>query len=141
MTSTIYTSNTAGRNAEVIKPCNRDSITVLLQPVRNIICEKRSSSCCTVRPVDISLTFMFFLCHLSLQYKLAVIAALIGSAAAFAPSAQVTRSTAIGQHIGAGGMADTRDPDAYEDEDPRKSISAAPSFEEYLKQRAAEDGK
>lgn len=35
-------------------------------------------------------------------------------------------------------MADTRDPDAYEDEDPRKSISAAPSFEEYLKARAAE---
>jgi len=32
-------------------------------------------------------------------------------------------------------MADTRDPDAYEDEDPRKSISAAPSFEEYLKMR------
>ncbi|KAL7538357.1 hypothetical protein ACHAXR_008525 [Thalassiosira sp. AJA248-18] len=32
-------------------------------------------------------------------------------------------------------MADTRDPDAFADEDPRKSISAAPSFEEYLKQR------
>jgi hypothetical protein len=38
-------------------------------------------------------------------------------------------------------MADTRNPDAYNDEDPRKSISAAPSFEEYLKQRAAEEGK
>ena len=37
--------------------------------------------------------------------------------------------------IGAGGMADTRDPDALEHEDPRKSISEAPSFEEYLKQR------
>ena len=37
-------------------------------------------------------------------------------------------------------MADTRDPEAYADEDPRKSISAAPSFEEYLKQRAAETG-
>lgn len=34
-------------------------------------------------------------------------------------------------------MADTRDPDAYEDEDPRKSISEAPSFEEYLKMREA----
>jgi uncharacterized surface protein with fasciclin (FAS1) repeats len=34
-------------------------------------------------------------------------------------------------------MADTRDPEAYVDSDPRKSISAAPSFEEYLKQRAA----
>lgn len=76
-----------------------------------------------------------------LQYKLAVIAALVASASAFAPSTQITRSTAIGQHIGAGGMADTRNPDAKDDEDPRKSISAAPSFEEYLKQRAAEDGK
>jgi hypothetical protein len=35
-------------------------------------------------------------------------------------------------------MADTRNPDAKVDEDPRKSISAAPSFEEYLKQRANE---
>ena len=34
-------------------------------------------------------------------------------------------------------MADTRDPDAYEDEDPRMSISDAPSFEEYLKMREA----
>ena len=33
-------------------------------------------------------------------------------------------------------MADTRNPDAMDNEDPRKSISAAPSFEEYLKQRA-----
>jgi hypothetical protein len=37
--------------------------------------------------------------------------------------------------LGAGGMADTRDPDVYVDEDPRKSISAAPSFEEYMKAR------
>jgi hypothetical protein len=35
-------------------------------------------------------------------------------------------------------MADTRNPDAKDDDDPRKSISAAPSFEEYLKARAAE---
>jgi hypothetical protein len=35
-------------------------------------------------------------------------------------------------------MADTRNPDAMDDDDPRKSISAAPSFEEYLKARAAE---
>lgn len=35
-------------------------------------------------------------------------------------------------------MADTRDPDAVDNEDPRKSISAAPSFEEYLKSREAE---
>jgi len=81
----------------------------------------------------------------SLQYKLAVLAALFASASAFAPAAQVTRSTAMyaegEKHIGAGGMADTRNPDAHVDEDPRKSISAAPSFEEYLKQRAAEEGK
>jgi hypothetical protein len=34
-------------------------------------------------------------------------------------------------------MADTRNPDALVHEDPRKSISAAPSFEEYLKSRGA----
>ena len=45
---------------------------------------------------------------------------------------------ALNQHIGSGGMADTRNPDAMAHEDPRKSISAAPSFEEYLKQRASE---
>jgi len=38
---------------------------------------------------------------------------------------------------GSGGMADTRDPEAYEDADPRKSIKEAPSFEEYMKQRDA----
>ena len=37
--------------------------------------------------------------------------------------------------LGAGGMADTRDPEAYVDEDPRKSISSAPTFEEYMKLR------
>jgi len=47
-------------------------------------------------------------------------------------------TVALNQHIGSGGMADTRNPDTYTDEDPRKSISAAPSFEEYLKQRASE---
>merc|ERR1712151_1346475 len=36
---------------------------------------------------------------------------------------------------GAGGMFDTRDPEAMEHEDPRKSIGAAPSFEEYMKSR------
>ena len=48
---------------------------------------------------------------------------------------QVKSSTSIHQHIGSGGMADTRVVETKEDEDPRKSISAAPSFEEYLKQR------
>jgi len=47
-------------------------------------------------------------------------------------------TVALSQHKGSGGMADTRNPDVYQDEDPRKSISAAPSFEEYLKQRAGE---
>jgi hypothetical protein len=72
------------------------------------------------------------------QYKLAIFAALVASASAFAPATPVVRTTAINQEIGKGGMADTRDPDVYVDEDPRKSISAAPSFEEYLKQRQAE---
>jgi hypothetical protein len=39
------------------------------------------------------------------------------------------------KHIGTGGMADTRDPEPKDDPDPRKSISKAPSFEEYLKSR------
>eukprot|EP00585_Thalassiosira_rotula_P011519 CAMPEP_0196141048 /NCGR_PEP_ID=MMETSP0910-20130528/8626_1 /TAXON_ID=49265 /ORGANISM="Thalassiosira rotula, Strain GSO102" /LENGTH=74 /DNA_ID=CAMNT_0041402071 /DNA_START=38 /DNA_END=262 /DNA_ORIENTATION=+ len=72
------------------------------------------------------------------MFKLITIAALVASASAFAPASQFSRTTAIHQEIGKGGMADTRDPDAMDDEDPRKSISAAPSFEEYLKQREAE---
>ena len=69
--------------------------------------------------------------------KTAVIATLIAGATAFTPVQRETFSTALfnGPVLGAGGMADTRDPDAHEDEDPRKSISAAPSFEEYLKMR------
>ena len=78
---------------------------------------------------------LFFL---ALQYKLTIIAALVASASAFAPATPMTRTTAINQETGAGGMADTRDPDTLDDEDPRKSISAAPSFEEYLKARDAE---
>lgn len=39
---------------------------------------------------------------------------------------------------GSGGMNDTRDPEPEDNEDPRKSISAAPSFEEYLKRRKEE---
>jgi len=41
-------------------------------------------------------------------------------------------------HVGKGGMVDTRDPEVMVHDDPRKSISAAPSFEEYMKQRAAQ---
>lgn len=40
--------------------------------------------------------------------------------------------------LGSGGMADTRDPEPKDDPDPRKSISAAPSFEDYLKRRQEE---
>jgi hypothetical protein len=67
-----------------------------------------------------------------------LLAALVAGASAFAPQPASSRATALyseGPEIGAGGMADTRNPDAKEDEDPRKSISAAPSFEEYMKQR------
>lgn len=45
------------------------------------------------------------------------------------------------KHIGTGGMADTRDPEPKDDPDPRKSISAAPTFEEYLKQKKEAEGK
>mmetsp|Transcript_1514 Transcript_1514/g.3268 ORF Transcript_1514/g.3268 Transcript_1514/m.3268 type:complete len:81 (+) Transcript_1514:102-344(+) len=69
---------------------------------------------------------------------------LLAGAAAWAPSSQrtFTRTSVVVKNDdgkkGAGGMFDTRDPDAKDDDDPRKSISAAPSFEEYLKSRAAE---
>ena len=70
--------------------------------------------------------------------KIVAFAALVAGAAAFNPQLAGRVSTAVfnGPEIGAGGMADTRNPDAMTHEDPRKSISAAPSFEEYLKQRS-----
>lgn len=54
----------------------------------------------------------------------------------------MTSTTALfnGPVFGAGGMADTRDPDAFNDPDARKSISEAPSFEEYMKMRQSEVG-
>eukprot|EP00752_Nemacystus_decipiens_P014702 g13094.t1 len=56
-----------------------------------------------------------------------------------APAAPAASYAAPGKtadgHIGSGGMADTRDPAPVDHEDPRKSISAAPSFEEYLKSK------
>ncbi|CAJ1953692.1 unnamed protein product [Cylindrotheca closterium] len=69
--------------------------------------------------------------------SLALVAALAGSASAFTPVHQqaVSTTTALFNGKGAGGMADTRDPEAFNDDDARKSISAAPSFEEYLKSR------
>lgn len=69
--------------------------------------------------------------------KLALALTAIVGASAFSPKFQARQSTALfnGPVLGAGGMADTRDPEASVHEDPRKSISEAPSFEEYLKQR------
>lgn len=75
----------------------------------------------------------------------AILVSTVGSSHAFAPQgiygtgSSFSSVTALfnGPEIGAGGMADTRNPDAIEHEDPRKSISVAPSFEEYMKQRAA----
>eukprot|EP00752_Nemacystus_decipiens_P014701 g13093.t1 len=52
------------------------------------------------------------------------------------PPLQKQRTKKPGEkHIGTGGMADTRDPAPINHADPRKSISAAPSFEEYLKSK------
>lgn len=67
----------------------------------------------------------------------ALVVVLATGASAFSPLQQVRSSTALfnGPAIGAGGMADTRDPEAFDHEDPRKSIKAAPSFEEYMKMR------
>mmetsp|Transcript_8890 Transcript_8890/g.16407 ORF Transcript_8890/g.16407 Transcript_8890/m.16407 type:complete len:129 (-) Transcript_8890:1310-1696(-) len=71
-----------------------------------------------------------------MKFTAAVVAASVASASAFAPQpAFRVSNTALNMEKGAGGMFDTRNPDAMEHEDPRKSISAAPSFEEYLKQR------
>ena len=73
------------------------------------------------------------------QSKALVAFTLVAGTSAFAPSTSFTRSTALSMNapgkLGAGGMADTRDPEPKNDADPRKSISAAPSFEEYMKQR------
>ena len=71
-----------------------------------------------------------------------ILLGLVASASAFSP-ALVARSNGVALYSeppkkGAGGMFDTRDPEPQENEDPRKSISEAPSFEEYLKQRQAE---
>jgi len=67
-------------------------------------------------------------------------AAYSAPAAAYAPPAPAAAPAAPsgGPHLGSGGMADTRDPAAFQHEDARKSISVAPSFEEYMKQRAGQ---
>lgn len=81
-------------------------------------------------------TYYQFFTMMSIS-KVALVAALVGGASAFSPVQKSGVSTALfdGPVIGKGGMADTRDPDALDHEDPRKSISVAPSFAEYLKMR------
>jgi hypothetical protein len=72
-----------------------------------------------------------------------LLAALVAGSSAFmtAPVAFSRGSAVFNEEPtkGAGGMFDTRDPDAKVDADPRKSIGEAPSFEEYIKARAAAD--
>lgn len=81
------------------------------------------------------------LCYLVLPtLQKLVLVTLIAGASAFAPAPAFTRTTAINSEepkTGSGGMADTRDPGTKVDDDPRKSISDAPSFEDYLKSRDA----
>eukprot|EP00536_Pseudo-nitzschia_multiseries_P014139 jgi/Psemu1/37691/gm1.37691_g len=71
-----------------------------------------------------------------MKFAVAFVALALSGVSAFAPAPAGRASTAVFNE--AGGMADTRDPEPFEDEDPRKSIKAAPSFEEYLKAREAE---
>ena len=86
--------------------------------------------------VSLSVTVHFLYTYI-MKFSAAFVA-LIGGAAAFAPSKFGARpSTAVyNLEKGAGGMFDTRNPDALKHEDPRKSISEAPSFEEYMKMRS-----
>lgn len=76
--------------------------------------------------------------------KLALAFSLVAGASAFAPIKVPSSATSTalfnGPEVGKGGMADTRDPEALKHEDPRKSISEAPSFEEYLKMRSGGGG-
>ena len=83
-----------------------------------------------------------------------ILAALVASASAFAPAPAFTRpSTSLmaeekkvdweqAAEMGwsMGGEDYSRNPEVKEHEDPRKSITPAPSFEEYMKARAAEQG-
>lgn len=82
--------------------------------------------------------FLVFLAPAKMRLATATAVLLLaGGASAFSPQLSGRASTQLFNGLGAGGMADTRDPEVFEHEDPRKSISAAPSFEEYLKQREA----
>jgi hypothetical protein len=124
------------------KKKNRRLINYDLIARRSMFCMSCVSYDCLALGNDICCSLVFFNV---LQSKMIIVAALVASASAFAPAPAFTRSSALksgeGPEIGAGGMADTRNPEEYKDDDPRKSISAAPSFEEYMKQRAAEQGQ
>lgn len=64
---------------------------------------------------------------------------LVATASAFAPAnndAKLSTTALFNMEKGAGGMFDTRNPNPVQHEDPRKSISEAPSFEEYLRMRS-----
>lgn len=65
------------------------------------------------------------------------VAALVAGASAFSPLPAGGRASTslFNAEKGAGGMFDTRNPDPVQHEDARKSISVAPSFEEYMKMR------
>ena len=78
-----------------------------------------------------------YLLRSTMKIQCLALAVVAGGAAAFGPQLSGHRASMqlYNAEVGAGGMADTRNPDAFEHEDPRKSISAAPSFEEYLKMR------
>ena len=78
-----------------------------------------------------------------MQFAKVLVALAAGAAAFTAPTAsKVSKVVVRGENpnedgkLGAGGMADTRDPEPFVNEtDKRQSISQAPSFEEYLKSR------
>ena len=81
------------------------------------------------------------------QNKFLVVAALFASASAFAPSPAFKATSALANNkadweaaaeLGwsMGGEDYSRNPEVQEHEDARKSIHEAPSFEEYMKQRA-----
>ena len=80
---------------------------------------------------------------IKMQFAKVLVALAAGAAAFTAPTAsKVSKVVVRGENpnedgkLGAGGMADTRDPTPFVNEsDKRQSISQAPSFEEYLKSR------
>ena len=73
-----------------------------------------------------------------MQFLKVVLALAVGVSGLKAPVAKGVSKVVMNDasKLGAGGMADTRDPEPFVNEsDKRQSISNAPSFEEYLKSR------